>query len=403
MDAQPKLVLKRREEKRLRAGHLWIFSNEVDTHRSPMTSFDELGPGRAVDVIDHDGKALGSALVNPHSLICARLISRKAGVTPSPKWFRKRIERALQLRELRDDGRCYRMVYSESDGLPGLIIDRFGDVLVGQLNTAGMDALRPVIEQVLMDLLEPVGILWRNDSQIRELEGLAREVVQGPGSIPESVQVVEGELRFELALNEGQKTGWYFDQRANRERVAPLLGRCGRVLDLYAYQGAWGIAAARAGAESVLCVDSSQPAVDAIPRHAEANGVDDRVNAIQANAERYMDTLLEEKARFDAVIVDPPAFAPRARDVQQALKAYRRLNEKALRLLEPGGLLVTMTCSAHIHEERYEALLLQAARHIDRDLQVLMRLEQGPDHPVHPAIPESRYLKGRVVRVLPTF
>jgi len=408
MESKVRLVLKRNEEKRLRGGHLWIFSNEVDTQRSPMAEFSA---GQVVDVFDHDGKALGSALVNPHSLICARLISRKAGVKPTPGWFKKRLKRALELRESRDDnnghphhnGRCYRMVYSESDGLPGLIIDRYDTVLVGQLNTVGMDALRPVIEKALVDLLDPAAILWRNDSQIRELEGLEREVISGPGTLPDSVELLENDLKFTLTLDQGQKTGWYFDQRANRERVAPLLERCENVLDLYSYQGAWGIAAAKAGAKKVLCVDSSENAVDAIPGHAKANGVDGQVTAIQANAERYMDSLLEEKARFDAIIVDPPAFAPRAKDVGQALKAYRRLNEKALRLLNPGGLLVSMTCSAHIHEERYESLLLQAARHIDRDIQVLMRLEQGPDHPVHPAIPESRYLKGRVVRVLPSF
>jgi len=402
MDDAKTIVLRRKEERRLRGGHLWIFSNEVDTQRSPLTA---LAPGERADILDHAGKPLGTALVNPHSLICARLISRKTGVKPTAGWFEKRLRRALALRKetLSDCGSFYRLVFGESDGLPGLIVDRFGEVLVGQLNTAGMDARRAEIEQALNAVLAPRSILWRNDSSVRQLEGLSQEVIEGSGEMPDTVTVEEGELSYSIDLAAGQKTGWYFDQVANRRRTRPLLGRCRRVLDLYCYHGAWGLQAARAGAESVVCVDSSATAIEAVRRHAEANGLSDRVEAMQANAERFLDGLLAEKARFDAVIVDPPAFAPRAKDVRQALKAYRRLNEKALRLIEPGGLLISMTCSAHIQEERFETVLLQAARHIDRDLQILMRLEQGPDHPVHPAIPETRYLKGRVARVLPSF
>ncbi|AKS40722.1 class I SAM-dependent rRNA methyltransferase [Wenzhouxiangella marina] len=394
------LVLKRNEERRLRAGHLWIFSNEVDTQASPLTAFQ---PGERTDVVDSRGKALGTVLVNPHSLICARLISRRPGCDPSVAWFRRRLDAALALRQRAVDGDCYRLVHGEADGLPGLIVDRFGDVLVGQLNTAGMDRLRSRIEEALMERLSPTGILWRNDSRVRELEGLAREVVSGPGRIPDRIEVREAGLRFGLELAGGQKTGWYFDQQANRARVAPLLGRCERVLDLYSYHGAWGLVAAANGARQVECIDSSAPAIAAVQANAEANGLSDRVSALQGDAEKIMDACLAEKRRFDAVIVDPPAFAPRARDVKPALKAYRRLNEKAMRLVEPGGLLISMSCSAHVQEDRYEAILLQAARHIDRELQVLMRLEQGPDHPVHPAIAETRYLKGRAVRVLPSF
>ncbi|MEE4109879.1 MAG: class I SAM-dependent rRNA methyltransferase [Halieaceae bacterium] len=395
----PALALKRNEDKRLRAGHLWVFSNEIDTQRSPMSAFEA---GQPADVVDHQGRNLGTALVNPKSLICARLISRQAGTSPSQRWFANRLERAAVLRKQAGLTDAYRWVYGESDGLPGLVIDRFDAVVVGQLNTAGMDRLRPVIEEALMSQPGVEGVLWRNDAQVRELEGLEREVLRGPGSIPDAVRVDENGLFYELSLTAGQKTGWYFDQRANRERVTPLLGRCRRVLDLFSYHGAWGLAAARAGAAEVCCVDSSESAIAALQAHAGANGLADRVSALQTDAERYLDEQLEERARFDAIVFDPPAFAPRARDVRPALKAYRRMNEKALRLLNPGGLLVSMTCSAHIREDRYEALLLEAARHIDRELQVLMRLEQGPDHPVHPAIPETRYLKGRVVRVLST-
>ncbi len=400
MDSPKALVLNRNEERRLRAGHLWVFSNEVDKQRSPLKAF---APGQCVDVVDANGKPLGTALVNPHSLICARLHSRKPGVRPSAKWFQRRLSTALALRERHYPRPYYRLVYGESDGLPGLILDRFGDIIVGQLNTAGMDGLRGEIESALAESIAPAGTLWRNDSPVRELEGLRREIVTGPGQIPDQVTVIEGGLRFGLDLMAGQKTGWYFDQQANRARVWPLLGECERVLDLYAYHGAWGIGAAALGAEHVHCVDSSAQAIAAIEADAATNGVSRSLKSTRGDAEAVMDALLADKARFNAVIVDPPAFAPRAKDVKPALKAYRRINEKALRLVEPGGLLISLSCSAHVHEDRYEAILLQAARHIDRDLQILMRLEQGPDHPVHPAIAETRYLKGRVARVIASY
>ncbi len=400
MSDRPVLILKAREDRRLRAGHLWVFGNEVDSQRSPLKS---LPRGTVADLMDGNGRPVGTALINPNSLICARLISRRPGLIPDQRWFRERIGQALALRERCFAEPFYRLVFGEADGLPGLVLDRFGDVLVGQLNTAGMDALRVEIETALADLLAPAGMLWRNDAAVRELEGLAREIVPGPGELPEQVTVEESGLRFSVALRAAQKTGWYFDQRANRERLWPLLKAGDRVLDLYAYHGAWGLGAAARGAAEVTCVDSSAPAVDTIRANAAANGLEGRVRALKADAEKALDGWLAERRRFDVVIVDPPAFAPRARDLQPALKAYRRVNEKAMRLLRPGGLLVSCSCSAHVPVERFEDALRQAARHVDRDPQLLMRLEQGPDHPVHPAIPETRYLKGVVLRLLPGF
>lgn len=394
------LILNRGEERRLRAGHLWVFSNEVDVKRSPLKDFT---PGQVADVVDSSGKPLGTALVNPHSLICARLISRRPGRAPSRAWLARRIEQALALRERCYPQPFYRLFFGEADGLPGLVLDRFDDIIVGQLNTAGTDALRAEIEAALKKVLAPAGILWRNDSPVRELEGLQRHVEPGPGEIPEQVRVIEGELKFMIDLMGAQKTGWYFDQQANRARVAPLIQPGNRVLDLYAYHGAWGLMAASRGASEVHIVDSSAPAVAAIRANAAANNFEAVVRPVQEDAERVMDRLLAEKTRFDVVIVDPPAFAPRARDVRPALNAYRRVNEKAMRLVEPGGLLVSCSCSAHVHEERFGDTLRQAARHIDRELQLIQRLEQGPDHPVHPAIAETRYLKGYSCRVLPSF
>jgi 23S rRNA (cytosine1962-C5)-methyltransferase len=394
------ISLKNGEDRRLRAGHLWVFSNEVDVSATPLTAFS---PGDLANVVDAGGRAVGTAMINPNSLICARLISRRPDVVPSQDWLTARLQTALAMREGVFDQPFYRMVFGESDGLPGLVVDRFGDVLVAQANSAGMDRLRPDIEQALDAVLKPAGMLWRNDAAVRELEGLTRAIEPGPGQMPEKLTVIEGDLRFEIDLMNSQKTGWYFDQQANRQRVWPLLGSCERVADLYAYHGAWGLGAAALGAREVECVDSSQPAVNAIAGNALANGLEDVVKATQQDADQWLDARLAEKARFDAIVVDPPAFAPRARDVKKALAAYRRINEKALRLIKPGGVLVTCSCSAHIFEERFSDLIRQAARHVDRDLQILMRLEQGPDHPVNPAIPLTRYLKGLVVRVMDSF
>jgi 23S rRNA (cytosine1962-C5)-methyltransferase len=394
------IVLKKSEDRRLRAGHLWVFSNEVDVAKTPLTG---LVAGQVANIVDAAGRTVGTALVNPHSLICARLISRRPNVAPSVEWLLKRLRAALQMRERIFRQPFYRMVFGESDGLPGLVVDRFGGFLVAQANTAGMNRLRPQIEQALEKLLQPEGLLWRNDAAVRELEGLERLVEPGPGRLPEKLEVVEGDLRFEVDLAASQKTGWYFDQQANRQRVWPLLGGCEQVADLYAYHGAWGLGAAALGASRVECVDSSLSAIEAIGRNALLNRLDERVTATQQDVEYWLDQQLDAKVRFDAVIVDPPAFAPRARDVNGALKAYRRINEKALRLIRPGGLLVSCSCSAHVFEDRFVDSIQQAARHVDRDLQLLMRLEQGPDHPILPAIPVTRYLKGLVARVLESF
>lgn len=394
------LVLKKGEDKRLRAGHLWVFSNEVDVKRSPLVDFV---PGQLADVVDAGGRAVGSALISPHSLICARLISRRPGVIPDAAWFAERLEAALALRQRLYAEPYYRLVFGESDGLPGLVIDRFGSCLVAQANTVGMDGLRGVIEQALAQVLQPAGVLWRNDASVRELEGLKRAIEPGPGRMPGQLEVVEDGLRFAFEPMNAQKTGWYFDQQHNRQRVLPLLAGMARVADLYAYHGAWGLGAARLGAAEVICVDSSQIAVNAIRNNARANDLGDAVSAVQADAERWLADRLAAGERFDAVIVDPPAFAPRARDVKVALSAYRRINEKALRLVRPGGLLVSCSCSAHVLEERFVDTLRQAARHVDRDLQILMRLEQGPDHPVLPAMPFTRYLKGVAVRVMASY
>ncbi|MDQ2696534.1 MAG: class I SAM-dependent rRNA methyltransferase [Pseudomonadota bacterium] len=396
MSEFPPLRLKKNEDRRLRAGHLWVYSNEVDVEATPLREF---APGAAVDIQAHNGKSLGSGYVNPHSLICARLVSRDPQHPLSASLLVHRLKVALAIRQRRYEKPFYRLVYGEADGLPGLVVDRYGEVCVAQITTAGMENLRAEILAALDKVLRPAGVLWRNDSPIRQLEGL-EGYVEAAGAVPEAAEVEEHGGRFRVSLAAGQKTGWYFDQRPNRARL-PGYVRGLRVLDVFSYAGAFGVQAAMAGASEVVCVDASAAALDFAAANAALNGVGERVRHSHGDAFEVLKGLREERQRFDVVITDPPAFIKRKKDMQEGLAAYRRLAEMAMQVLAKDGLLVACSCSRALPREALLQVLLQASRHLDRSLQVLEQGHQGPDHPVHPAIPETDYLKVFFVRVLP--
>jgi 23S rRNA (cytosine1962-C5)-methyltransferase len=249
-------------------------------------------------------------------------------------------------------------------------------------------------------VIKPAGILWRNDGAVRELEGLDRYVEVATGEVPSVLELTEGGVKFTFSPHKGQKTGWFFDQRSNRDRLAQYVAGK-QVLDVYSYVGAWGLRAVAGGASAVTCVDSSPRAVEDLERNAELNGFSDRLSVIQSDGLQYMQGAREKRDQFDVVVLDPPAFVKRKKDIKQGSLAYRRINEQAMRLLSKDGILITFSCSYHMPQELFIKNLQQAARHLDRQLQVLEVLQQGMDHPVHPAIPETRYLKGAIVRVLP--
>lgn len=393
----PSLRLKKAEERRLRAGHLWVFSNEVDTVATPLKNFEA---GQVVVIAAHNGKALGTGYVNPHSLICARLVSRDPAHPLSPSLLVHRLKVALSLRERLYGQPFYRLVYGEADGLPGLVIDRFDTVCVVQITTAGMERLKNAVLAALEKVLKPSAVLWRNDSPVRELEGLDSYVETALGEVPETVIVEENATRFQVPLHAGQKTGWFFDQRDNRARLGKYARGCG-VLDVFSYVGGWGIQAAVHGARDVLCVDASATAMDYLRANADLNGVAERVNTLRGDAFEVLKSLHEAGERFGVVIVDPPAFVKRKKDLKEGILAYRRLNELAMRLLEKDGIVVSCSCSQHLPRETLVQVLLQASRHLDRSLQILEQGHQAPDHPVHPAIPETDYLKAVFARVLP--
>lgn len=390
------LVLRKNEDRRLREGHLWIFSNEVDTAKTPLKAFE---PGECARVEAAGGRPLGLATIHPGALIAGRLVSRDAGDRLNVELLRSRINAALELRQRLFEKPFYRLVFSESDFLPGLMVDRFGDVLSVQLLSAGMERVRGLILESLQAELAPAGILLKNDSRSRELEGLPREVEVAAGSVPEFVEIEENGARFQVHLAGGQKTGWYFDMRANRAGLLPLVpGK--RVLDAFSYAGALGVAAAKAGAAGVLCLDASGPALEAVAHNAELNGVGDKVSTLKADAFEALAGLREEGQRFDVVSLDPPALIQRRKDFEAGLAAYRKVNRLGLDLVEHGGLLLTCSCSQHLSREDLRKLVQRAAQEARVRVQILRQGHQDADHPVHPAMPETDYLKGFLVRVL---
>ena len=388
----PPLRLKRNEDRRLQAGHLWVFSNEVDTQQTPL---NKLKSGALVRVLAHNDRALGLAYANPSSLITARLL--ETWTIPDARWFEARMRTALALRERLYAEPYYRAVYGEADGLPGLVIDRYGERCVAQIGTAGMELMKREIRSAAERVFQCETLIFKNDGSARELEGLPAYVEAVKGRLEDTAAVIEGGLRFGVPLAEGQKTGWFFDQSANRRALTKYVRAGARVLDVFSYVGAWGARAAKDGAGEVICVDSSAHALELAAQSARDNSLS--VGIRKGDAFDVLEALIQERSRFDIVVVDPPAFAKRKKDLPKALAAYKRLNQLALRLLADDGILVSCSCSYHVSAEDLQDAIAKAARGAGKHLQVLELGGQAPDHPVHPAIPETRYLKAYFCRV----
>jgi len=391
----PRIRLKKGEDRRIRAGHPWIFSNEIDTKLTPLKSFT---PGQEVLVEAHDKSVLGTAYLNPHSLIAGRLFSRDPDTRLDLNFFKEKFQAALSLRERLFDQPFYRLVFSEGDGLPGLVIDRFAQDFVVQINTAGMEQKQILIQEALCSLFPDIhSILLRNDSQVREHEGLTQTITPLLGHPPEIIRLQENSATFSVPLWRGQKTGWFYDHRQNRARLAPYVPQR-RVLDVFSYLGAWGIQAALGGATQVDCIESSALASGFILENAKLNHVHSQLNVITADAFDAMKQLLKDKKNYDVIILDPPAFVKKLKDRKEGLIAYQRLNELALKLLSPDGILVSCSCSMHVQFGDLMQLMQRLQFRNQETLQLLERGHQGPDHPIHIAIPETDYLKTVIVR-----
>ncbi|HTF98890.1 MAG TPA: class I SAM-dependent rRNA methyltransferase [Cellvibrio sp.] len=391
----PVLILKPQADRRLKLGHLWIYSNEIDVDKSPLKSFEM---GQQTLVTTHNGKPLGIALINPNGLICGRVVSRDEKFPLNKSLLVHRIKQSLALRELAFDEPFYRLIYGDSDLLPGLVVDRFGDYLVVQIASAGMELVKDEIVAALVQVLNPAGILLSNEHSARALENLPEYTEVVFGEVPEKVELIENNTRFLAPVRGGQKTGWFYDHRINRAHLQQYVqGK--RVLDVFSYIGGWGIQAAVAGANEVYCVDASEAAIDAVLENAQLNGVEDRVAGIQGKAIDVLKELIAADERFDVVVLDPPAFIKKRKDQKSGEAAYRHINELGMRLLGRDGLLVSASCSMHLGKDTLLEIVRAAGRHLDRHVQIIGQGGQGPDHPIHPAIPETDYLKAVFARV----
>ncbi|WP_432821040.1 class I SAM-dependent rRNA methyltransferase [Trichloromonas sp.] len=389
-----RLVLRSGHDRRVRSGHPWIFSNEID-HIEP-----ESAAGEAVEVFSSRGDFLGTAYTNPHSLIAARLLSRRRESIDTPDFFRQRIQAALDHRlGVYPDETALRIVHGEGDELPGLVVDRYGDVLSIQLLTLGMEQRRPAILAALRETFRPRAIVARNDVAVRELEGLPQQVELLEGELPAELIVTEHGLKSRVDILGGQKTGHFLDQKENhlalKGRVA---GR--RVLDLFCYSGNWSLHAAHFGAKEVIGVDISAGAVELARDNARLNGFGSTCSFVKADVFDLLREMGRDRQRFGAIVLDPPAFVKNRKKLKEAIKGYLTVNRRAMELLEPGGTLFTCSCSYHMDRETFVDTLRQAGQQAGRTLRLLEMRGQAYDHPVLLACPETEYLKCAVLQVL---
>lgn len=390
----PSLKLRKGAERRVLRGHEWVFSNELQLPQNGQTWPES---GGLVHLQDYRGKFLASGYFNSKSLIAARVVARTPLARLDRNWLRPRLDSALRFREQLYPGRCYRWVHGEADGLPGLVVDRFGDYLTIQITTAGMQRLESELLDLLGELSGCEGIVLRADDHFRELEGLSLQPPTARGVIPEWVALHEGDLSFETQLLTGQKTGWFFDQRDNRQRLRRYVAGA-RVLDAFCYAGAWGITAAKSGASEVTCLDSSPVAIELVRRNAALNQVS--LETLTADAFAALKQLQEAGRKFEVVVLDPPALIKRKRDHEAGLQAYYQLNRLATSLLAPDGLLVSCSCSHHLAHQELVEVVTHAARHHQRQISLVEIGQQSADHPIHPAIPETAYLKALFTRMV---
>lgn len=390
---RPVVRLSPGQGRRLRAGSPWVFSNEI----AMRPDYRRMEAGSLVRLEGDDGVRFGTFMFNPHSLIAARLLDRDPAAAIDLAWMRSRLQSAIALRARVCDSPFHRLVHAEADRLPGLVIDRYGDVAVLQANSAGMDRLTPLLVQALTDLLPLRAVVARNDSSARKLEGLGEAVALLHGTEAAAI-VQEGGVRFPVDPLSGQKTGWFFDQRPNRDRVAALASGA-RVLDVFCHVGAFGLRCAAAGAASVVLVDSSAPALAQAREAARLNGLEAQVATTRADAFEALTALAEAGDRFDLVVCDPPAFAKSRKDAEAGLRAYGRMVRLAAPLVSPGGFLFVASCSHHAPLDAWAAQVAFGLRRARREARILFTGGAGPDHPVHPHLPETAYLKTQLLQV----
>ncbi|MBI5215563.1 MAG: class I SAM-dependent rRNA methyltransferase [Ignavibacteriae bacterium] len=386
------ITLKKNEHHRIAAGHLWAFSNEIEKiEGEPLI-------GEVVEVKNSSNEFLGIGFYNPHSLIAVRLLSRQQEEINS-EFFRKRIESAFQLRKkIYPEETSYRVVHGEADFLPGLIVDKYNDFLSVQTFSAGMDQRLPMICDVLESLLQPKGIVERNEAVIRTYEGLAQRAGVLRGAVEPTI-ISEYGIQFSVDLLQGQKTAFFLDQRENRKAFRRYV-RESSVLDCFCNAGGFALHAASAGAKEVVGVDISSDVIEHAKANAKLNQLESTTQFIVADAFNYLNAMIEQKKTFDVINLDPPSFAKSKKTVNKAIKGYRQLHSLAYELLSPGGILATASCSHHVYEDKYLEIIQSTAKKAGRQISLLEWHGASPDHPVLPSLPETKYLKFGIFRVI---
>ena len=393
----PTASLKPHREESLLNGHLWIFSGAL---QQPPHWIE---PGGLVDVKSATGQFVARGYYNPHTDIAIRILTHDPGETIDEAFLRRRIRGAVELRQIFDPDQTnmYRLIHAEGDGLPGLVVDRFADILVAQIHTAGMERLRPLLLDALMEETGVRGLLLRNDSQSRRREGMEiEEPAAAAGEVPAQVAVRENRAQFLVDPWQGQKTGFFIDQRDKREALRKY-ARDKRVLNCFSYTGGFSVyAALTSNKTSVTSVDISAPAIDAARQHFILNGLDPNAHQfLIADVFDYLEQAYRDGEQFDVVVLDPPAFAKTQSARTQALKAYRRLNVLAMQVLRPGGILLSCSCSGVVGMDDLLGVLSQVAQRLHRSVQLLETYTHGVDHPINLAMPETSYLKAVFCRV----
>ena len=387
---------------RVAAGHPWVYGNEVESVNGHYE------PGDLVDVVDHRGRFLGRGFINPNSQILVRVLTRSED-TVDEAFIRARVRRAWEYRQLvlRGSGAlepegAYRVIYSEADGLPGLIVDRFADHLVVQSLSLGIARWQEAVVDELDGLLRPAVIYERNDAPVRDLEGLPRVARAIKGQVQGSVRICENGLHLLADVEGGQKTGYFLDQRENRAAVRDLAARleAPRVLDAFCHVGGFALHAAAGGASKVVGLDISTEALDAARENARLNHLDERIEYRPVNVFDELRRLEREREQFDLIVLDPPAFAKSHSALEGAARGYKEINLRAMKLLPPGGFLVTCSCSYHMTPDLFREVVKDAARDVRRPLRLLEERAQGRDHPILLGVDETHYLKCLVLQVL---
>jgi 23S rRNA (cytosine1962-C5)-methyltransferase len=391
MAIRPTIHVKPKAGRRARAGAPWIFSNEIVMDAKAKA----LAPGTIVNVQGDEHRAFGVGYFNPKTLIAVRLFEATAETAIDKGFLAARLERALRLRKAFFEKPYYRLVHAEGDGFPGLVIDRFGSTLVVQITTAGMEALLEPLLQALDDVISPDTVLLRADASARELEGLDSYVRFARGEDIARLGLEENGAQYFANIESGQKTGWFFDQRENRAFMANLANGKS-VLDAYCYTGAFAIQAARAGAKEAIGLDTSQPALFLAEESATANGVAPRCKFVKADVMEELERLAQKTEKFDIVIADPPPFVRTKKDLEAGARAYRKLARLAANVTRANGFVLLASCSHNISMERFTEECGTGLHRTGRRATLIRQAAAGPDHPVHPLLPETAYLKSLV-------